>query len=320
MSYRIGIDIGGTFIKAGVVAEDYAIIGTASRPTGANRPYTQIVEEIARAALDAVAAAGVTMDEIVCVGAGCPGTCNQDSGEVEFSGNLGFHHVPLCAMLRERLQKPVYIQNDANAAVLGEALAGAARGRKNCVAVTLGTGVGGGVLIDGKIFSGSNFAGAELGHSVIVAGGEVCTCGRHGCWETYASVTALIRQTVCAMEQHHESRMWELVQTAKDVNGRTAFDGMRMGDETATAVVDRYLRYVACGIVNMVNIFQPDVLCIGGAISKEGETLLRPIREYVERERYSRYASKQTEIVCATLGNNAGIIGAAFLDTVTETL
>ena len=315
MAYRIGIDIGGTNVKAGVVSAQYEIVGTASVPTRADRPTEDVVDTIAQAAREAVTAAGLTMEEIVSVGAGCPGTCNLDNGEVEYANNLHFDHVPLCAMLRERLGKPVYIQNDANAAVLGEALAGAARGKKDCVVITLGTGVGGGVMIDGKIFCGANFAGAELGHSIIEMDGEPCTCGRKGCWEAYASVTALVRQTRRAMEQHPESRMWELAPTLEKAGGRTAFDAMRLGDPVATQVVEQYLRYVAHGLVDIINIFQPEVLCIGGAISKEGETLLAPLRDYAARERYSKYAAKQTEIVRAQLGNDAGIIGAALLDT-----
>lgn len=318
MSYRIGIDIGGTFIKAGVVAEDFSIVGTASRPTKPQRPVEAVADDVAATARDAVKAAGLTMEEIVSVGAGCPGTCNPSKGEVEYANNLGFEHVPLVRMLSERLQKPVYIQNDANAAAFGESLAGAARGVKNCVVVTLGTGVGGGVLINGQLLGGVNFAGAEIGHIVIVMDGEPCTCGRNGCFEAYASVTGLIRQTRRAMREHPESRMWELAPTEEEVNGRTSFDAMRLGDETATAVVEQYIRYLACGVVDMINVFQPEVLCIGGAISKEGETLLAPLREHVEKERYSKHSEKQTRLCRAELGNAAGIVGAAFLDTLEE--
>lgn len=313
--YRIGIDIGGTFVKAGVVAEDYSILGRASLPTGIGRPLETVIDDIAGTARDAVAAAGLTMENIAVVGAGCPGTCNPDTGEVEYSNNLRFENVPLVTELSRRLGKPVYIQNDANAAVLGEALAGAARGVKNCVVVTLGTGVGAGVLIDGKIFSGANFAGAELGHTVIKMDGEECTCGRYGCWEVYASVTALIRQTKRAMAEFPETGMWEVSPMIDDVNGRTAFDAMRLGDPVASRVVKQYIRYIACGLVDIINTFQPEMLCIGGAISKEGETLLAPLREYVEKERYSKHSKRQTELRRALLGNDAGIIGAAFLDT-----
>ena len=217
------------------------------------------------------------------------------------------------AFLEERLHKPVCVENDANAAAYGELVAGAAKGKSSCVCITLGTGVGGGVIIDGKIMAGHNFAGAELGHTVIVVDGEPCTCGRRGCWEAYASATGLIRQTKRAMEAHRDSQMWALAGNLEQVNGRTAFDAMRKGDAAGEAVVDDYIRYIACGLVNMINIFQPEVLCVGGGICNEGETLMKPLREYIERERYSQYSDKQTEICVAQLGNDAGIIGAAYL-------
>ena len=217
-------------------------------------------------------------------------------------------------MLKQRVGVDFYIENDANAAAYGEYIAGAGKGKDSFIAITLGTGVGGGIIIDGKLFSGSNYAGAELGHTVIVADGEQCTCGRKGCWETYASATALIRQTKAAMLENKDSLMWTIAQNNIDnVNGITAFDAMRKGDATGKQVVDKYLWYVSIGIINTVNIFQPDVLCIGGGVSKEGETIAAPIREHVKRERYSKNISKQTEIKTAELGNDAGIIGAAYL-------
>ena len=182
------------------------------------------------------------------------------------------------------------------------------------VAITLGTGVGGGIIIDGKLFAGSNLAGGELGHTVIVHGGEPCTCGRKGCWEAYASATGLIKLTKKAMEANPDSKMWELC--GGDINnasGRTSYDGMRAGDKAATDVVEAYEDYVACGVTNMVNIFQPEVLCIGGGISKEGDTLLNPIVDKVAAVRFTKNVEKQTKVKIAELGNDAGIIGAAFI-------
>ena len=197
---------------------------------------------------------------------------------------------------------------------MGELYAGAGAGCKNLIAVTLGTGVGSGIVIDGKLFRGANFTGGEIGHTVINVNGVPCNCGRNGCWESYASATALINQTKEAMEKNPESKMWNCAGgKIEAVNGRTAFDAMRMGDKAAKEVVDKYIYFVAVGVINIVNIFQPDVLCIGGGICNEGETLLAPIREYCEKERYSKYAKKQTVICKAKLGNDAGIIGAAML-------
>ncbi len=311
--YRVGIDLGGTNIVAGVVDGDYKIVATAKCKTAMPRPAEEILADMARVTREAVAAAGLTMADIDGVGVGSPGVCNAETGVVERAANLGFINLPMREQLGALLGTDVNIENDANAAAYGELLAGAAKGCKDCVCITLGTGVGGGVIIDGKIIAGHNFAGTELGHTVIVVDGEECSCGRKGCWETYASATGLIRQTRRAMEQNPDSAMWKLAGSLDNVSGRTAFDAMREGDKAGKQVVDTYIKYIAAGLVNMINIFQPEVLCIGGGICKEGETLMAPIRGYVERERFSQYSAKQTKVCAAQLGNDAGIIGAAFL-------
>lgn len=311
---RIGIDLGGTNIVAGVMDDHYQLLAKAKCKTNASRPAREIVTDMARMAREAAEKAGVAMNEVAHVGVGSPGTCNAANGIVEYANNLGFNHVPIKAWLEEDLHIPVSIENDANAAALGEALAGAARGARSCVCITLGTGVGGGIILDGKVYSGFNYAGAELGHMVIMVDGEDCTCGRQGCWEAYASATALVRQTRRAMEAHPDSTMWKIAGSLDNVDGRTAFDGMRAGDEAASQVVESYVHYVACGLINVINIFQPEVLCIGGGICKEGETLLKPIREYIFQERYSKFCEQQTRLCVAELGNDAGVIGAACLD------
>ncbi len=311
--YRIGIDLGGTNIVAGVVDENNKIIATAKCKTACPRPAEEIVADMCAMVRKAAENADITLADVNGVGVGSPGTCNKDTGIVERSNNLGFVNLPLCEMMEKDLGKKVYIENDANAAALGEFKAGAAKGANSCVCITLGTGVGGGVIIDGKVFSGANFAGTELGHTVINVGGELCSCGRKGCWEAYASATALIRQTRYAMEADKESKMWEIAGGLDKVDGRTAFDAMRVGDIIASKVVHDYIYYIAVGLVDMINIFQPDVLCIGGGICKEGDTLLKPLQKYIEQERYSQYSEKQTRLCVAELGNDAGIIGAACL-------
>lgn len=311
--YSIGVDLGGTNIVAGVVDENYRIIATAKCKTNSPRSADAILEDIARLSREAMKKAGLSMKQAAFIGIGSPGTCNTDTGMVEYANNLGFINVPVCKIMHEKLGLPVYIENDANAAALGEARAGAAKGANSCVCITLGTGVGGGIIIDGKIYGGFNFSGAEVGHIVIEQNGEPCTCGRNGCWEAYASATALVRQTKKAMQENPDSQMWKIAGSLDSVNGLTAFDAMRAGDAAGKTVVDQYIAYVACGVTNMVNIFQPEILCIGGGVSKEGETLLAPLRKHVEAERYSRYSEKQTKICVATLGNDAGIIGAACL-------
>lgn len=311
--YRIGIDLGGTNIVAGVVDENNKIVVSAKCKTACPRPAEEIVADMAKVAKQAVENAGITMADVAGVGVGSPGTCNQENGVVEYANNLGFENLPLCAMLKEHLGVNVFIENDANAAALGEFCAGAAKEVNSCVCITLGTGVGGGVIIDGKVFSGANFAGTELGHTVINVGGEPCSCGRKGCWEAYASATALVRQTRRAMEADKDSKMWEIAGSLDNVDGRTAFDAMRAGDKSGTAVVDQYIYYIAVGLIDMINIFQPEILCIGGGICKEGETLLAPLRKYIEAERYSKHSAKQTRLCVAELGNDAGVIGAACL-------
>lgn len=312
--YRLGIDLGGTNIATGVVDENFKIIGSGKVKTNAPRPAEEIVDDMVKSALMAVKDANLTIDDIDSIGVGTPGSVVQTTGVVTFSNNLGFYNLPLAEMLEKKLGKKVYIENDANAATYGEYIAGAGKGAENFVAITLGTGVGGGIIIGGKIYSGSNFAGGELGHTVIQMNGEVCTCGRNGCFEAYASATALIRQTKQAMIKFPESKMWEICN--KDINsvsGRTAFDGARSGDEAAIGVVNDYINYLSVGIANIINTFQPDVLCVGGGISNEGEYLMAPIRKLVKGENYARNMEKNTEIKAATLGNDAGIIGAAYL-------
>lgn len=312
--YHLGIDLGGTNIAVGVVDENFKIVGRGKMKTNAPRPAEEICDDMATAVKMAVEDAGLTMEDIDTIGIGAPGSINPHTGMIAVSNNLQFEKVPMGPMLKERLGRDVFIENDASAAAYGEFLAGAGRGTQDMVAITLGTGVGGGVIIGGKLFSGSNLAGGELGHTVIVQGGEQCTCGRKGCWEAYASATGLIKLTKASMEANPNSKMWELCDgDINNASGRTAYDGMRADDEAAKEVVKKYEEYVACGITNMVNIFQPEVLCIGGGISKEGDTLLAPIIEVVDAERFTKNVEKQTVVKIAELGNDAGIIGAAYI-------
>lgn len=316
--YTIGIDLGGTNIVASVVDDDYNIIGTSKTPTNSPRSADEIFDDIADVCEEAVKTAGLTMEDIDSVGMGTPGTVNQD-GIIEFANNLAFNNVPARTMLAKRINKPeekVFIENDANCAALGEAYAGCGNGAKDFVAVTLGTGVGSGVIIGGKIVNGVNYAGGECGHMVIVVDGEQCSCGRKGCWEAYASAIALIRQTKKAMEEYPDSLMHKLAKEEGKVSGRTAFDAMRLGDIAGIKVVDDYIKYVACGLINIVNALQPEIICIGGGICNEGETLMKPLRRFVQSERYSIHSKIQTKIVKAELGNDAGVIGAALLGKV----
>lgn len=315
--YRLGIDLGGTNIVAGVVDENYEIIAKASCKTNVPRPESEICDSMADVALKAIEKAKLTIDDIESIGIGVPGAVNQKTGVIEYSANLFFHNWQVVKMMEERLNTKICVENDANAAALGEYLAGSAKGAKNAIAITLGTGIGGGIIINGKIYSGSNYAGAELGHMVIVKDGKECACGRKGCWEAYASATGLINLTKQEILKENFDFSYMLKSCDGDINkvtGKTAFDAVLAGDANAKTVIDEYIGYLACGLVNIINIFQPDILCIGGGISNQGENLLAPLRTIVEKERYTKHNDKQTVICKASLGNDAGIIGAAFLE------
>ncbi len=312
--YRVGIDLGGTNIVAGVVDDDFKIIGVGKLKTNSNRPADEIADDMAKTVFMAIEDAGLKIEDIDSFGIGSPGAIDPIHGVVTYANNLPFSNLPICEMMKERVGKDFYIENDANSAAYGEYIAGAGKGTKNFVAVTLGTGVGGGIIIDGKIYSGSNYAGGELGHTVISMNGEMCTCGRHGCWEAYASATALINQTAQAMHRYPDSIMWKLCDgDINNISGITAFNAMRSNDPVGRMVVDRYCEYVAVGISNIINTFQPDVICIGGGISREGDTLIDPIKAFVAGENYARSVKQKAVIKTATLGNDAGIIGAAYL-------
>ncbi len=232
---------------------------------------------------------------------------------MEYSNNLGFVNAPVGRDIAAEFGLKTYLDNDANAAAFGEFVAGAAKGSRNAVVITLGTGVGSGIIIDGRIYGGSNFAGGEIGHTVIVADGLPCTCGRMGCFEAYSSATGLIRMTSETAALNPKSLTARLIEQDGRVSARTAYKAMKQGCETGKAITERYVKYLACGIANTINIFQPDILCIGGGVCNEGDTLLIPLKEKVAEQIYSKNSAKNTEIVICSLGNEAGIIGAAML-------
>jgi len=312
--YYLGIDIGGTNLSVGVVDENYRVIGRGSRRSHVPRPIDEFCDDIAAAALDAIANAGLTLADFDTCGIGCPGVINSRTGIVEYSNNLHYSSIPLSDMISQRLSGlKTYIDNDANAAALGEVLAGAAKGASSALVITIGTGIGAGIIVDNKIYSGCNGVAGEIGHTLLVKNGNLCTCGRRGCFETYASAIALKRQTAQAMRDNPDSLMWTLVDAPEKVSGRTPFEAMRMGDKTAAAVVEQYFDYLADGITDIINILQPEVVCLGGGISKEGDGLLKPLDGLIAQRRFCRGNVPQPRLVCALLANDAGIIGAALL-------
>ncbi len=305
----IGIDLGGTNIAVGIVDSKGNILAHASTPTLRDRHWTEIVKDMAVLTNRVTSAAGKNLADIKVVGIGIPGNINNENGVVVYTSNLNMENVPLAAEFRKYIDIPVNLENDANAAAYGEYFA-SGKSSDNFLMVTLGTGVGGGIIIKGKIFRGFNGAGGEIGHHVICQGGEKCSCGRHGCYEAYASVTALINQTKQKMAECPTSQMHKWVAENGPVNGQTAFDCAAWGDKAAIEVRDKYIQYVAEGITNLVNIFQPETVVIGGGISQEGDVLLNPIKKFVSKHEYNMHVAR-TKIEIARLYNNAGIIGAA---------
>ena len=316
--YRIGVDLGGTNIAAGLVDENYNIIKKASIPTNVSRGADAIVSDISALCIRLCEEIGISTDDIDAIGIAAPGAANYTDGYVEYANNLPFQHYPICEVVsRETGIKEVHVENDANAAAWGEAVAGAAKGAGKSVMITLGTGVGGGIVLDGKVYSGFNYAGAELGHIVIEHNGRPCSCGRNGCWEAYSSATALIRMTKEKLDEcvknGEKTVMTELVEKKGKVTGRTAFDAMRLGDTAGKEVVDMYLDYLASGLATIISIFHPEIITIGGGISGEGQSLIDALEPRVRAGQFDCDDEKLTALCIAKLGNDAGIIGAAFL-------
>ncbi len=317
--YTIGIDLGGTNIAIGLCDEELNIIDKRSIPTMADRDGEVIVKDMAELTKEIIFGNKLSLEDIEYVGIATPGSANFETGVVEYANNLPFVNFPIAEIFKRFLPvKRVLIANDANAAALAEALIGAAKGTRSSIMITLGTGVGGGIIIDGRIFTGTlNCAGGELGHTVIVAGGRQCSCGRRGCWEAYSSATALKDMTNEKMLELKLKNIPSLLFDEKEkegkVSARTAFNAMRRGDIYGTVLVNDYISYLADGITNMINIFQPEIIVIGGGVCNEKEYLTRPLTQFVYNDQYTRRNEVKAPIVTAKIGNDAGIIGAAGL-------
>jgi len=310
----IGIDLGGTKIAAGLTDENGHLIMKDSVPTRKEREYPEIIADMAALCERLIERDGIKTTDVKSIGIGCPGTPDTKNGVIVYANNIRFRNVPVAAEMRRHLDIPVIVDNDGNCAALAESVAGAAKDAAHSITITLGTGIGGGFIIDNKIYSGFNFAAPEVGHMAIIVDGEQCSCGRRGCWEAYASATALINQTITAARWDSNSLINEL--TGGDLNridAKTAFDAARKGDEAGIRVVGQYIVYLAEGITNLINLFSPEVFAIGGGVSNEGEYLLKPLREHVKKGVYSREEIPQTFITAASMGNDAGIVGAAML-------
>lgn len=312
--YRIGVDLGGTKIAVALVDDENRIVKKLSTPTQPDRGGDFVASDISALILRLCAEEGIDVKEIPFVGIAAPGAINPETGYIERAHNLLMEHFPIAEKVRAAVGiADVRVENDANAAALGEAVAGAAKGSRYSVMITLGTGVGGGFIVDGRVYSGFNYTGGEFGHMVICAGGRPCNCGRRGCWEAYSSATALIAMTKEAMAADPDSELHNVVRELGKVNGKAAFIAARRGDATAQKVVDHYVEMLACGIVNCINLLQPNVLSIGGGISNEGDGLMIPLKEKIDKEIFIHGMGPSTEIRIAKLGNDAGLIGAANL-------
>ncbi len=303
----IGIDLGGTNIAIGLVNEEGKVVAKDSTPTLAPRDYKEIVADMAKLSNKLIDENGLTVADIQGVGIGSPGSIDSKNGVVIAAHNLKWYNAPVVDELQKYFKNiPVAIENDANAAAFGEYVA-TASDKDSFVAVTLGTGVGGGIVLNKKIYRGINGMGAELGHIIINEDGVQCSCGTKGCWEAYASVTALINQTKAAIAAHPESSMTK----DEKISGRTSFNAAKAGDPVAQQVVDNYIKHIATGIISLINILAPEVMVIGGGISNEGDYLLDPIKKYVDDFGFFK-GVEGTELRIATLKNDAGIVGAAF--------
>ena len=296
---RIGIDIGGTDTKIGLVDVHNKLLDSVCIPTKAERPADEVIRTVAETALSILDKNGIAMEQCVGVGIGVPGTVDRKKGIVRYSNNIRWEDVPLVKEMSTYLPIPVEIANDADCAALGETIAGAGKECSDVVMITLGTGVGGGVVLDGEIYEGRGIGGSELGHMVIVENGEPCTCGRRGCLEAYASATALKREAKRASK--------------KELIPSEIFALAKQGDPAMKEVVEIYIRRLGLGIVNIVNIFRPQLVLLGGGISGQGESLLVPLRRILREECFGGERGDVPEIEEAVLGNNAGIIGAAGL-------
>ncbi len=313
--YRIGIDLGGTNIAAGLVDESMRIVDKASVSTRAPRPMADLADDIAALVRKLLERGGLDRQDLAAVGVGVPGTANRENGHLEDANNLGFDDEPFLPVLEERLEGlPVRFGNDANAAAWGEYRAGDYP-EDSFIMMTIGTGIGGGVILNGKLWDGINGAAAEFGHMVIRRDGAPCTCGRRGCFEAYASAAALVRQARERMQMEVRTRLWTLCGGDPGrLEAKTVFDGAAAGDRASIELLDAYTTSLAEGTANIINLFQPAVLCVGGGVSRAGEALLRPLREKTAQRVYSRNAKRNTRLVLAQLDNDAGILGAALLE------
>ena len=311
--YYLGVDLGGTGIKAGVVTDKGEILSKGSTPTGKERPYQEIIADIAALCLKSVKEANLTIEDIESIGVGVPGICDPKTGVIPFCTNLGWHEVPFVSELQKHINLPVTVDNDATVAGYAECVAGVSAGTSSSIFLTLGTGVGGAIIINGRPYSGAHGVGSEVGHMIIKMDGEACTCGNNGCFERYASATAIIREGRKAVAENPQSMIMKRCGgNPERINAKTVIDCAKEGDETAKKVFDGYVKGLAHGIVSLINVLDPEVIALGGGVSMAGEFLLDAVREAVKPLVFYK-TMPYARIELAQLGADAGLIGAALL-------
>ncbi len=309
--YYIGVDLGGTKIAIGLVDKKGHLVYKDSTPTLNERDNEEIIDDIVKLSKKIMEEKGLTKEDIISIGVGSPGTCNPNDGIIVKAYNLGFDNLNIRKMIEERIGIKTYVDNDANCAAFGEFKVGAGEAYNSALVITLGTGLGGGLILNGNIISGSYYGGGEFGHMVLSVDGRQCTCGRKGCWEAYSSATALIKATREAAKANPSSKINDIVNNIDEITAKTPFDAVLLGDKVAKDVIDEYILYLAEGIVNMINCFEPEIIVLGGGVSAQGEVILVPLNKLINEKAFG--GNTKTTIGIATLGNDAGIIGAALL-------
>ena len=307
MNYYLGLDVGGTAIKMGLFKETDELIEKLNFPT---RTVEYLVDDIYQNIINLFNKNSINIDDLKGIGIGFPGHVDGETGIVVYSNNLVAHNFDIVGKLKEKINTYIRISNDANVAALGEFHFGKGKDFQNIVFVTLGTGVGGGIIVDGKMLEGKNGAGAEIGHMVISTNGHLCSCGRRGCFETYASATALIRNARVAMINNPTSLLWEIAESPEKLGGFTFFEALERKDKVATIIFEQYIEDLADGLTNLANIFRPDALILGGGISYRGDVLMEPLQQRLEKMIYGGQWNARVELMISELKNDAGIYGA----------
>ncbi len=318
---RIGIDVGGTFIKGGIIDDKGNVLFSTKVQTFNDDEKISVVDNLYNLINYLIKKNKSISDTFLSfIGLGIPGIVNRKKGLAEFSGNLSWNNVPIIGLLKDKgITIPMKICNDSRSACIGEMMFGAGMQYKSAIVMTIGTGIGAGIVINGKLFEGNGDKGGEVGHTLLMMNGELCTCGRHGCFEAYASAKALIRYTKEEMLYNKNSLMWSHVYgNIENVDGTLAFTCAKLNDKSANKVINKYVKYLSEGILNICNCFRPEAIIIGGGISETGDFLFKKINEYIAKRDYGYKCTPKVNVIQAKLGNSAGMIGAAFMNEFLE--